>query len=197
MTIKIRKSLLADPHAFDVDVAAHAHELRHWREHMQRVEGDKKNPNLDPIDRHMPYPEPVPHPLIASVFNDVGDPDYELVDDSPEEVLALKKAALSEKIVAAEREVIDEVIPPGKQRAFVTRMHDINAKAAVAREKRSLLKKMFGKEEEPAPEDAAFLAEYAEKMDRIQAAHKVVAQALHDIDELSIENVDSYQLPTL
>jgi hypothetical protein len=214
--LKIAKSQL--PPGFDVMVAAHAHEMKNWRAHMARVADDEKN-GVTGIDRHVSYPQPEAHPMVAAAVNENDEPDYEIVDDgpTPAQIFEAKKAALLNAVSQAEFAAIEAVVPMGKRRMFAYRETAILAAdqqlaAALAPAPPGLLQSLATKiglvDQEPvdivsdvaaqrAPEDTQFLAEQEERRQKIAAIELAAAQAHHDIEDLTPETIDAWQMPDL
>lgn len=210
MTAKIFKSAVDAFPKFDLVAAEHAGALRHWREHMKRVEEDKaRGDAVAPIDRHLAYDRPRAADLVESAINEDFDVDYEVIDDSAA-VLEAKKRVLIARVQQLEGEAILMIVPAGKQRLMVLREEQIRqADAALATElaqnsKRGLLKRMVGggevdigdmvAEQRPA-QDTAFLQQVQEVRRRIAAINLIAAQAMHDIEDLTVDSVGQWKNP--
>lgn len=130
MTYRISKTILDGQNLgdFPARAAAHAVEMRDWRAHMARVAEDEKN-GVVGIERHIPYKQPIEHPLVDAAVNENCEMDYELVDDGPtaDQVLRAKKDHLLSAISAAEQQAFSEIIPFGRRRLLNLRDGDIAA----------------------------------------------------------------------
>jgi hypothetical protein len=214
MTYRIPKSVVRDAGALEVEIANFAHEMRQWRAHMRRVAEDEKN-GVEGIEKHHPLVKPSGHPTVEAAVNEHDQADYEIFDDgpSPEELFAAKKADFNNRVMQAEADSIAAIIPPSKHRFFILRESAINeedgqrASECLERMQSSLRKvgEAIGvmkpidlqKEIEKlrSPEDNAFLAEQRSRRERISKIQMKAAKAQHDIDDLTIETVDSFKLP--
>lgn len=212
--IKIPKSQADRVPDFEVNVAAHASEMKAWRAHMQRVADDEKN-GVTGIDKHWPLHRPVAHPLVAQAVDENDQAAYEIVDDGPTstQILAAKKMELTTKVSAAEQEAIAQVAPLGKRRLFNLRENDIrNADAAVAakigaEQQNGIVasltsifqSKPFDMEaavaEARSPEDTQHLADQDDRRRRFGEIERIAAQAHHDIEDLTTETVDGWTAP--
>lgn len=137
MTHKVLKSKA--PPNLEFAVAAHAVEMRQWRDHMKRVADDRKN-GVPVAQAHMAYPRPAAHPVVEAAVNEECEPDFDIVDDgpTPAQVFAARKAELFVQVSIAEAAALAAVVPPGKRRLFVMRENDIrNADAGRAAALRS------------------------------------------------------------
>lgn len=205
MTFKINRSEMPD--GFEVAVAAHAFELRNWRSHMTRVEQDKKKAVDDPT-KHVAHPAPSSHPAVVAAIDENGEANYEIIEDGPteEEVLAKKKKALIDDVSQAEYGATCAVVPLGKQRMFDIRetkimTEETNQVRKVMQSQTWLDKIKSSLTGSDAPKvtrskaDSDFIAMRAEHRAKIEAIRLVAAQAHHDIEDLTSENVDSWKMP--
>jgi hypothetical protein len=125
--VKIPKSV-ADTFGgqFEVMVAAHAHDVKAWREHMARVEKDEAS-GVHADQAHARYPAPEAPAVVASAVNENGDVDYAVFDDSPsaEDLLPAKRARLLTLLLKAENEALGKIVTPGRARLNTFRAQDI------------------------------------------------------------------------
>lgn len=211
MTYKILKSQAF--HGFEPAVAAHAFEMRNWREHMARVAEDERL-DVRGIAKHVAYPQPSAHPLVAAAVNESGVVDFEIVDDgpTPEQVLAAKKADLLGSVSRAEVDAIAAVVPAGKQRLFNLRESDIRQAdmrlAASLTPKSSIVASVASavgitkpvdvaaeiEKQRPAA-DTQHLADHVERRRKIDIIQRFAAQAQFDIEDLTLDNIDAWKMP--
>lgn len=114
--MKIKKSSISHyGDTFEPMVAAYVQELRSWKEHMKRVEEDEAN---GVADGHAPYPRPTSQPEIIASLNADGNPDYEIVDDSPsaDQILALQKSKLAAEVASTEAAALEKSYPVNRRR---------------------------------------------------------------------------------
>lgn len=215
--MKIRKSFLQANPQFDVAVAEHAERVRQWRAHMKRVEEDRvKGDKVLPINRHQPYDRPRAPDLVESCVDENGRVAYALEDDG-EEMLRQQKNSLISRVAELEAAAVAAIIPPGRRRLLNLRESKIaaedseRAKMLLERRKKpGFLKKLAnsvaGSEEEQfdlaaavaeqrPEEDNLHLARQAERRARIDAIEKIAAQAMHDIEDLTVETIGSWKDP--
>lgn len=211
MTAKINKSTIdAFPAQFDLVVAEHAGLLRHWREHMARVEA-QKDKDVAPIDRFQPFERPRASDLVESAINEKFEADYEVIDDSAT-VIELKKRELIGRVQQLEGEAILAIVPAGKQRLMAMREEQIReadsalgAELLAGAKKPGLIKRLLGDTEtvdisasieeiRPAA-DTEFLAELKEVRRRVRAINFIAAQAMHDIEDLTVDTVGQWKEP--
>ena len=208
MTRKVYKSQIGP--GFEATVAAHAKEMRDWREHMGRVAADERA-GVTGINKHVPYHRPTHHPMILKSVNENDQADYVIIDDSPtpEEILESKKMALHGQLAEAERIAIVAIVPPAKARAFNLRENDINvadSKLVIAKPGiLSKIKVVVGLEEKvsimdeitkmrPAA-DTQFLAEQADRRSKVDAIVRTAASISSQIEDLTIDNIDAWKMP--
>lgn len=205
MTARILKSQIGPN--FELQVAAYAHDLRNWRAHMARVEQDKQNPDLPDIERHMAHPRPLAPPAVEIAVNENGDADYQIVDDGPTpgQVLVEKKRRLMQAVSIAEGLAIAGVCPLGKRRLFNIHETEILAADAefAAGLQGSLWKRAIGAQSDitaeieanRAPDDTAHLEDQRRRRAQTAAVERIAAQAHHDIEDLTSDTVDAWQMP--
>jgi hypothetical protein len=168
------------------------------------------------LARHEPYPKPIGHPdIIASVATKVGDdgsvtyvPHFEIVDDdpTPDEILAAKKIDLLSKISAAEQEAIDRAeLPLGKRRAAALLEADISAEdAKVAtdlidktpeanRAQLDIAKELKKRRD---PKHTQHLQDQESRRAKIEAIVRAGAQAMSDIEDLTADKIDTFEIPS-
>jgi hypothetical protein len=212
MTVKIPRSMIPDPHAFDAAVANLAHEMRHWRAHMKRVEEDEKN-NVQGIERHHPIPRPVAHQLVAQCVDENDNASYEIVDDgpTPEQRLAQRKIELVNAVRLAEQAAADALVPPARRRLFNLREAEVSEQ-----DRRTMDEIMAGKgkgifakfKKNPDPEEviaavhakrdakqAQFMAEQAERRRRMAAIERAAAEAEDAVEDLTLDTIDAFKVP--
>lgn len=207
MTFRVRKSLLADVDQFGVAVAAFAKEQRDWMERKAKVKEEEGRDDISPIDRHHLYPRPTAHELIMQAVNDDGLPDYELIDDT----LEIQKLNLVNRVASAANEAIGRLISPAKLNAANIRLSDIaradNERRPQVQDKHTgLLQRLKIKNVDDdavardmaalrSDDDNRLLADMDEKKKAIDAIHREVILANSQIEDLTLETIDSYQLP--
>jgi len=164
------------------------------------------------------YPEPLSHPEIVACLNDAGDPDFVVVDDGPTDAdkLMERKNILFKELRESEESLRNSVIPPAKMRLYGLKYNAIttadqnrfNEWLARANEKFAIdvaAAKESGEDEPkfpptPAPEqlrpeiDQKFMEEQSARQARIDAIVLWAAQAESDIDDLTLETIDSWTL---
>lgn len=210
--MKILKSQIASFPDFDLKAAEHAERLRQWRDHMKRVETDKaKGDAVAPIDRHQSYDRPVAPYLIEQAIDENFNVNFELEDDS-DAILRQQKNRLLAEVHRLEVNAIDAILPPGRRRMFEMREQEILAADAErvsafmdVKRKPGLLQKLTGTAEkfdvaavaaEQRPEkDTQHLAEQQERRERFRAIAKLAAQAMHDIEDLTADNIGAWKAP--
>lgn len=208
--MKINKSAVEAFPQFDLVVAQHADALRQWRDREQKV-AEQKGKDVAPIDRFQSYDRPRAAPLVESAINEKFEVDYEVVDDSAA-LLPAKKAQLIARVQQLEGEAILAIVPAGKQRLMAMREGQIqeedNDRGKLLMEqidKPGLLKRMFGAdgkidlgaaiaEQRPAA-DTAFLEEVKEVRRRVYAINLIAAKAMHDIEDLTTDNIGQWKEP--
>ena len=211
--MKIKKSFLMANPGFDVAVAEFAEKLRHWIEHMKRVEADAAaGDRIPPIERHTPYAKPQASEIVEACVDDAGNVVYELEDDS-DAILRQQKDRLIEHVSVLEEKAKTAILPPiGKRRLFSLRERQIaaadneRAVALIERQgKPGFFRKLLGTEEnldvatavaEQRPEaDTLHLQQQEEQRQRIEAVVLLSAQAMHDIEDLTAETIGAWQAP--
>ena len=211
-SVKIRKSQVAP--TFATDVATYAQELAAWKNHMARVDADKKA-GVPREKAFAPYPSPIADPAVVAVIGPDGKPNFQIVDDgpTPDQVLASKKEALITAVRISEKEAILRIVPPGKRRALDYRQNDVSAddkaRSAVllAAQPVGVLSKLgIGAQKDPAkadidaiaqrrPDDAKFMADQADRRARITAIEHAAAQMESDVEDLTAANIDGWTMP--
>lgn len=152
-------------------------------------------------------PRPVAHPFVEGAVMrtqakgkpDTYSPDYQIVDDLPkppekakepdvvEEVKALnleqKKQVLTQQVLAAESVAKQKIMPTRKLRLVVHM-------ATLAHRKKD-------KGEEPTDDDKVAVAKLDQIMADFAAVELIAAKAESDIEDLTEDNIDSWQVPTI
>jgi hypothetical protein len=167
------------------------------------------------LERHEPYPRPVAHrdidAAVAETINADGSttfaPDFEIVNDdpSPESVLAEKKLTLLHKIAVAEAAALEKSqLPMGKRRSANLREAAINAADGalwleIAKGMKPEEFEKFDRNSELAkrrdPADTQHLADQEARREAADAILHKAAQAMSDVEDLTLDNIDNYQLP--
>lgn len=216
--IKIMKSDVKS--TFASDVTSYASELAEWKAHMARVASDKAA-GVPKERAFAPYPAPVSDPNVMRAVDADGNPNYQIIDDSPtpDQILENKKVDLITKVRMAEQNAVTRIVPRGKRRAFDFRQNDITAADEVRAT--ALLQaqpgptsivsewlakvgigphKDQGKAEADSvaqrpPQDTQFLADQATRQAKIRAIEHAAAQMESDIEDLTTSNIDSWSMP--
>ena len=197
MTVKIKLSAVRGTN-FELEVAHFAQAMRDWRVHMNLVAADEKN-GVSGIDRHHPYPRPIASEIVDSAIDEDGNPDYEIVDDGPkpEEILAAKKNELFRMVTIAEHAAAAAVAPVGKRR--LQNIQEANIRSRMSSDE-GLLKKVAGALRGTArkisDEDAAHLQDQVDRRERLAEIELIAAQAHADIEDLTSDTIDGWQIPT-
>lgn len=203
MTQKIPRSAIAAVPEFAVMVAAHAFEMKAWREHMTRVKDDEIS-GVTGVDRHWPHPRPAAHPLVEASVSDDNVADYEIVDDGPSDgqILRAKKDDLLRAVYHLEQSAMAAIVPVGKRRFLNLRENAIinDHNELVRKHNDSVLKSAataigFRKAPGLSAADATMLDAQAQRRRLIAAVEAVAAQAMHDIEDLTIGTIDAWALP--
>jgi hypothetical protein len=183
MPFEVKLSQLQDREQFEQAVAEHANKLAAFN----RVTGT---------------PRPVAHPLIEASVKRIVHPknkklpddfvvDYVLVDDSPPEPAPLnlqdRKSVLMAELRAAEMAAKEAVFPQRKHRL-------LHIQATMALGKREVVNGKWDNSKLSAEELG-----YAEKAQEVQtkyaAIELVAAQAESDIEDLTDDTIDKWQVP--
>ncbi|KGT77316.1 hypothetical protein MA20_22225 [Bradyrhizobium japonicum] len=158
-----------------------------------------------------PYPRPQATPTVESAVRFDGEKfivDFEIVDDdpTPEQVLGEKKQRFVAAIGLAEQAALDKAqLPPGK-----VRLNQVQIAAYQAADDDAAKKFMdrIGKDSLPqdiqaaiegarTEEHKAFLQAQEERQLRVDQIHFVAARAMSDVEDLTVDNVDSFVIPSL
>ena len=206
MTHVVKKSVATVLGDFQGRVDKFASELSAWAAHMQRVATDAGNLKLKPEERHAPYPRPTAHPDVEMSVNENFQADFSIADDGPteDEVLSAKKNELYSRVSAAEKEAIDAVEHPAKRRFFNIRRAEVakadkKAAEAAVRSKSNLDQDGLDKAIKKArkKEDADFIAQSDARQARIDEIIRAAAKMHHDIEDLTIDTIDSWKMDKL
>lgn len=155
-----------------------------------------------------PYPRPTTHPYVdASVTETAGKfvADFEIVNDDPTDaqVLRDKKNHLLMQIQHAEKAAIDAVLPPfGKRRLLDMQESDIKlSDAALAKTLSSQTPKVADVAAEVAkrrdPLSTKHLQDQAARRAKANQIARNAAVAMSAVEDLTLDNIDHYQLPAL
>lgn len=194
MTFKVAKSQM--PEGFEASVAKHAHEMKIWREHMQRVANDKKN-GVTGDKMHVAYHRPDAHPLVKESVNENDVADYQIVDDSPtpDQILAAKKELLIGKISMAEAVATRAVTPAGRARAWSIREGDILKSQTPSTSVLGTVKNAIGLSKKLSADDEQFLADQDTRRQKADAIARAAAQMMSDVEDLTVANIDAWKMP--
>jgi hypothetical protein len=158
-----------------------------------------------------PYPRPSAVVDVEASCRFDGEkfvPDYEVVNDdpTPEQVLRRKKDELIGKVKEAENAVIDKVrLPPGKQRLVnmvLAQINDADEKIAkdvlknATEEEKANLNLADEIAQRRSPEHKKQIAEIEIRAKTIHLIELNAAMAMSDIEDLTIDNVDGYVIPS-
>jgi hypothetical protein len=174
--------------------------------------------NAERLARHEPYPKPTAHPdIVAAVATKIGSdgiityaPDFEIVNDdpTPEQVLAGKKEALLGAVHQAELNALNAVQPPvGKRRAANLLESDI--RQADGRLSADLIADANAHPwknidisnvnvEVTKRRDAKHtqhLTDQESRRAKVDAIVRAVAQIMSDVEDLTVDNVDTFVIP--
>lgn len=190
------------------------------------------------------FPAPISHPDIMAAINEHGDPDFEVIDDTPkeptpDEVLAAKKNTLFRAVSDAENAALNKVTPPAKRRLFELQQADVQAAdatrmqpiakrqqeavtqyraaamqlqktpedasvAATVKELEAEISSLSAKLADPESihagarpaEDQKILDKSAARQQKNNAIARQAAQAQSDIEDLTTDNVDAFEIPS-
>lgn len=136
-------------------------------------------------------PRPTAHSLVEQAIKrvqhtigpDTYEPDYEYVNDIPPPPPPLtiedKKNQLHSEVIKAETEAKNKILPPRKMRhlnySYETATHKL--------------------EEERTPEDVENIKNFIETNNKWAAIGRIAAQAESDIEDLTEDNVYTWQIP--
>lgn len=214
MTAQIPKSKIWPE--FELEVAQFAESMRNWRDHMGRVSLDESN-GVTGMQKHVGYPRPVAKDLVDAAVDEDGNPDYEIVDDtpSPEETLPLRKQQLLQAVSIAENAAIEKVSPRAKQRWLNIQEQEIRGrdlaivKGIIAKESGMLnaVKKVAGFKSMSSDdiaktvnaarsdEDHVVLATVKSQRAKMEAIQRVAARAHSEIYDLTVDTIDNWKMP--
>lgn len=209
MSFKILKSSVRSHENFSTKVSDFAKERQSWLAHMKRVEEDAKNPDIDPVLRHDPMPPPSAHPDIMSCVDEFGRVDFEIEDDDPsdEEIISQLKSEIIGKINEAEIAALEAIEPAAKRRLF--RMREAEISAADASISASIHQKDgesagdFIKRQKDTVENSRtdlekkFISENDDRSMRIYQVQRKVAQIYHDVEEMTLIQLQVWKMPEL
>lgn len=180
---------------FAAAAVSHAAEMKAWRDQERRVEEDRKN-DVSLESRHVSYPKPRSHPLVELAIDENDAAVFDIVEDGPstEEILAAKKLELLAAVTTAEMRAKHSIVPPGKQRLFNRRAAELTLRALETKSP-TIVQKLMGKSSGPSAEDQKFMDEHEARLSAIDTIDEIAAQAMHDIEDLTAENIDQWQMP--
>jgi hypothetical protein len=129
------------------------------------------------------------------------------------QLLAAKKNDLLRSVSIREQEAIAAVLPPGKRRLFNIRENEIRAddaeRARTLAEDQGLLKSVasavgIGRkvdiaadvEKARSADDSNFLQQQADRRSKIEAIERAADKAHHDIEDLTLDNIDAWKMTT-
>ena len=154
-----------------------------------------------------PIKKPIGHPDIVSAVNDEGKPDFEIINDDPtdDDILRHKKDALLNLVAVAEHNAVDKVLAPYGKR----RLHDalegdyLEAQNTL----RAAVSKKLGKDADPKvieadlkklqpAEHVRHLQDQQGRRDKIKSIARKAAHIMSDIEDLTLESVDSFVIPS-
>lgn len=208
VTIKLSEiqSLGIDRDQFAVRVGHLVAEAQAWADHMVKVKAGTAQK----------YPPPVESPLITKTITVVDDngrqvfaSDYEVVDDGPsaQEILTKKKFAHVHRVSTMERKMVELIDPPLRRRKRARMVasaaakrspeetqiaSDIAAKGASASQDEKKFATAINAKPLRSQGDDLLLSEHNRRKDQIDAIDAWAADKLEEIDDLTIENVDSW-----
>ncbi len=173
MTLKIeRESLPCSAEQFAALVETHAKAMAEYAAHLRGVEADAANEDLKPEDRRVAFPPPSAHPLVEAA---VQAGDFVLVGPS----LEVRKQRLCAEVDAAEQAEIAAIMPQRKVRHWQHLVQDARIRLAKGI---------------ATDEDDALMTVQAEREKKIAAVQRWAAKAHHDIDDLTDETVDAWEM---
>jgi hypothetical protein len=141
----------------------------------------------------MAHPAPSSHPIVAAAVDENDDANYEIIDDS-QQLLAGRKLALMARVAHAQQEAVDKIAPRGKRHLYDLREAEIR-EAAKPRGVAGKVAQAIGFGSQTSDEDAQFLEDQKSRSGRIAIVGRISAQAMHDIEDLTADTVDSWTLP--
>lgn len=169
---------------------------------------------------HTPYPEPEANEhikaAVGTVINQDGTvsyhPDFEVIDDDPEwpsdeEVLRTYQDDLLAELTRREADALAKLMPPvGKRRLIQKRYAAIQSEDN--KRVHEALKKLLdsGVKPEDLPdinpkemrsnEDSQFKDEQDEITKQCDSIQSITAQAMNDIEDLTLDNIGKFELPS-
>src|SRR6185437_15000897 len=174
--------------------------MKEWRAREAKVKA-QAGTDIPALERWVSCPRPKAHPIVESAVNENDEADFEIVDDGPtaEQKLASRKMELLGEVSEAEKAAVFAVMPFGKRRLLAIREREILLSEQTI--KQGFLAKMIGKtSRDPAqdrtPADAQFMAEQQDRRDRITAIERAAAQAMSDIEDLTLDTIGAWKCPS-
>lgn len=192
-------------------IARYGKELAEWRDHMAKVEEDKKN-KVPKEKAYQPFPPPTGDPEVMESVDANGKPNYKIINDD-DQALAAKKAALLASVSKATDAAFNAVYPLGKRPLADIREKDIAQSdglrfQTIAEAHRGILSTVGIGTKSPSDmmdevakgrpaADTQFLQDQTSRRQKIEAIHRAAAQMMSDIEDLTISNVDAYVIAPL
>jgi hypothetical protein len=133
-------------------------------------------------------PRPTAHHLIENSVKrvqsngqpDIYVPDYEIIDDVTRD-LQQKKADLANQVMMAEAAAREKVVPQGKMRLLSLKYQEASSKSLSNR----------------TPEDQVRITQSETIRKSFERIDLLAAKALHDIEDLTEENIDQWKMPSI
>jgi hypothetical protein len=164
------------------------------------------------LSRHHFYPKPhAIADIAAAVVTKINDDgtityghDFEIVDDdpTPDEVLAKKRETLHSQIISAEEAAVDRVsLSPGKRRAaelldFDIRVEDDKVKSILRADGHDEGEAQAEMIRRRKPEHTKHLQDQEDRKAKVDVIRRIAAKAMSEVDDLTLDAIDSFQLPT-
>lgn len=212
MTLKIdRETLVCTPEQFATAVDQHIAALTEYNEHLKGVEEDAADPSIPHENKRVAFPPP--YSPIGNIEMAIGGredgslfADYEIVGPS----LEVRKQRLAQRVSETEQAELAKVTPPGKARYWQMREQAI-LRADSERWNKHVAKLNADAANTPgatvdpgsftdfvtstrSDEDSRLLEEQEARRRKEEAIHFWAAKQHHDIEDLTEETVDSWQM---
>jgi hypothetical protein len=149
---------------------------------------DQHIKNLHEFNRTIGKPRPTAHPLVEACIKrtqvkgkpDTYTADYEIIHDKIEPTLEDKKNVLMAKLHEAENKALDAIYPPRKRRLLGMQHNDLMKIS-----------------DEDRTQEHKDLAQLVKDLDaKYTAINFKAAEAAAAIEDLTEDNIDSWQVPT-
>jgi hypothetical protein len=181
---------------FSLSVQQHALDLATHYTHMEEVVKQAVLPDGYEGKTHQAYPTPHTSPLIdQAVRRDTNGkfiPDFQIINDraSTEQLavrrLRKKKDALTTLVTEEETRCLETIIPARKRRFLQIQYADV------------MVKRTFGDggilQDYRSSEELAFCKDYENRASQFQVVIRHAAQLHSDIEDLTLQNVDSWTM---